>query len=115
MQRDASLDNLLDLNGQLLVIDQAGYWVKFIVHTVPPTAHKPHGLDYPLTLHGPDGKRLIGFDNAHAVAGSAKGAETNHRHRLGTIRPYAYSDAGPLLTAFWIEVESMMREQGVRT
>lgn len=38
--RDASLDNLLDLNGQVLVIDAAGYWVRFVVHQVPVTAQK---------------------------------------------------------------------------
>jgi len=30
-------------------------------------ARGPHGLKYSLTLHGPDGSRLIGFDNAHPV------------------------------------------------
>lgn len=52
---DPSLDTLLELDGQVLVIDEAGYWVKFVVHRVPSTADKPHGLDYTLTLHGPDG------------------------------------------------------------
>jgi hypothetical protein len=51
--RDASLDNLLDLNGQVLVIDAAGYWVRFVVHQVPVTAQKPHGLDYAMTMHAP--------------------------------------------------------------
>ncbi len=49
--RDSSLDTLLDLNGQVLVIDEAGYWVKFAVHKVPASTSKPHGLDYSLTLH----------------------------------------------------------------
>jgi hypothetical protein len=35
---------------------------------VPASAEKPHGLDYSLTLHGPDGEWLVGFDNAHPVA-----------------------------------------------
>ena len=46
--RDTSLDNLLDLHGQVLVIDAAGYWVRFVVHQVPVTAQKPHGLDLSL-------------------------------------------------------------------
>ena len=45
VRRDLSLDTLLDLDGQVLVIDEAGYWVKFIVHQVPETDDKPHGLD----------------------------------------------------------------------
>ena len=44
-RRDLSIDSLLDLNGQTLVVDDAGYWVKFVVHRVPVMADKPHGLD----------------------------------------------------------------------
>lgn len=112
---DPSLDTLLDLDGQVLVIDEAGYWVKFVVHQVPATADKPHGLDYTLTLHGPDGGRLVGFDNAHPVAGQGRELAKDHKHRLRTVRPYDYTDAGTLLAAFWQEVESVLREQGVWT
>ena len=117
MRRDPSLDSLLDLDGQVLVIDEAGYWVKFVVRQVPATADKPHGLDYTLTLHGPNGGRLVGFDNAHQVAGqrsSAPGAK-DHRHRLRTVGPYEYTNAGALVVAFWKEVESVMREKGALT
>ena len=82
---------------------------------MPATADKPHGLDCTLTLHGPDGKRLVGFDNAHQVAGQGRGAVKVHKHRLRTVRPYGYTDAGTLLAAFWQEVESVMREEGVWT
>ena len=81
-RRDPSLDTLLDLDGQVLVIDEGGFWVKFVVHQVPATADKPHGLDYALTMHGPDGSRLVGFDNAHSVAGQSKGAAKDHKHWL---------------------------------
>jgi hypothetical protein len=114
-RRDPSLDTLLDLDGQVLVIDEAGYWVKFVVHQVPATDDKPHGLDYTLTLHGPDGGRLVGFDNAHTVAGQRTGAVKDHKHRLRTVRPYDYTDAGALLAAFWKEVESVMREKEIWT
>lgn len=110
--RDPTLDALLDLNGQVLVIDDAGYWVKFVVTAVPVTAEKPHGLDYTLTLHGPGGVRLVGFDNAHAVAGRRRAAH-DHRHRLRTVRPYQYRQAAALLADFWAEVEAVMREKGV--
>ncbi len=113
-RRDPSLDALLDLDGQVLVIDD-GYWVKFVVHQLPAGPDKPHGLDYTLTLHGPSGARLVGFDNAHAAAGQGRGAAKDHKHRLHTVRPYAYTDAGTLLAAFWNEVESLMRERGVWT
>ena len=114
-QRDSSIDTLLDLNGQVLVIDEAGYWMKFVMHEVPASASKPHGLDYSLTLHGVEGDRLVGFDNAHPVAGRPRGAGYDHKHRLHTVRPHDYTDAAALLAAFWREVESVMRERGVWT
>lgn len=79
--RDPSLDNLLDLHDQVLVIDATGYWVRFVVNRVPVTEQKPHGLDYSLTLHAPDGTRLVGFDNAHPVKGK-RGMGHDHKHRL---------------------------------
>ncbi len=89
------LDVLLDLDGQVLVVDpDGGHWVRFLVTRVPASPEKPHGLDYSLTLHGPDGERLVGFDNAHPVAGQKHGEPQDHRHtpvKLGhqrTIRPY---------------------------
>lgn len=117
LRRDPSLATLLDLNGQLFVIDEAGYWVRFVVHQVPVTPGKPHGLDYTLTLHGPDSGRLVGFDNAHQDGGKRSRMPTarDHRHRLRTVKAYDYSDAGALLADFWKEVESVMREKGVWT
>ena len=111
--RDASLDTLLDLHGQVLVINETGYWVKFVVHQVPATTDKPHGLDYSLTMHGPDGSRLVGFDNAHPVAGQGRRAAKDHRHRLRVVKAYDYSDAGTLLEAFWKEVDSVLHEKGI--
>lgn len=110
--RDTSLDNLLDLHGQVLVIDAAGYWVRFVVHQVPVTAQKPHGLDYAMPMHAPDGTRLVGFDNAHQVEGKRR-AEHDHKRRLRTVKPYAYRDAPSLVADFWSEVEAVMREKGV--
>lgn len=112
IRRDASLDTLLDLHGLVLVIDDRGYWARFVVHQVPVTKEKPHGLDYTLTLHAPDGARLVGFDNAHKVKGERR-SEQDHKHRLRTVRPYDYTDAAALLTDFWAEVETVMREKGV--
>lgn len=114
MRRDPSLDTLLELHGQVMVIDPAGYWVRFVVTAVPATTRKPHGLDYTLTLHAPDGERLAGFDNAHTVLGATSGAN-DHRHRFKTIRPYVYRDCAALIEDFWRLVESVMRELGVWT
>ena len=113
VRRDSTLDTLLDLNGQVFVINEMGYWVKFVVRQVPMTTDKPHGLDYSLTMHSPDGGRLVGFDNAHQVARQGRGAAHDHKHRLRTVRPYDYSDAGALLEAFWKEVDSVLHEKGI--
>ena len=41
-QRDASLDTLLDLDGQVLVLDErGGYWVKFEVKRVISSKERP--------------------------------------------------------------------------
>lgn len=112
--RDPSLDVLLDLDGQVFVVDpDGGYWVRFVVTQVSVAADKPHGLDYSLTLHGPDGQRILGFDNAHRVARQRRGEPQDHRHRLGTVKSYEYHDAATLLNDFWEAVDVVLRERGV--
>jgi len=86
---------------------------RFVVTRVPVSAEKPHGLDYALTLHGPDGERLVGFDNAHPVAKQKRGEPQDHRHRLRTIKAYDYRDAATLLGDFWTTVDAVLRERGV--
>ena len=112
--RDPTLDVLLDLDGQVLVVDpEGGHWVRFAVRQVPVSPKKPHGIDYSLTLHGPDGERLVGFDNAHPAAGQKRGGPQDHRHRLRTIRAYEYRGAATLLADFWSTVDAVLRERGV--
>jgi len=112
--RDPTLDVFLDLDGQVLVVDpEGGHWVRFSVTRVPVSPEKPHGIDYSLTLHGPEGERLVGFDNAHPVARQRRGEPQDHRHRLRTIRPYDYRDAVTLLGDFWETVDAVLRERGV--
>lgn len=117
--RDPSLDTLLDLDGQVLVVDLAGrYWIKFVVKRIEPSPERPHGLNYSLTLHGEDGERLVGFDNAHPVRqsqgpGGHSLEQYDHKHRLRTIRPYEYQNAATLLADFWSEVDAVLKERGV--
>ena len=113
--RDPTFDVLLDLDGQVLVVDpNGGYWVRFIVTRVAPSPEKPHGIDYSLTLHGPDGERLVRFDNAllkqtsppapgtiarfihqgarkrmriHPVATQKRGEPQDHGHGCGRPEP----------------------------
>jgi hypothetical protein len=111
--RDTSLDALLDLHGQLLVVDEkGGHWVKFVVRRVPVTVDRPHGLDYSLTLHDASGQRLVGFDNAHPIRRSKANAK-DHKHRFETVKPYEYKDAATLLEDFWSEVDNVLRNRGV--
>jgi hypothetical protein len=117
--RDPGVDALLDLDGQVLVFDAKGeYWVRFSVQRVVATPERPHGLNYSLTLHGPDGGRLIGFDNAHPVREShgPRGKRSrgyDHKHRMGTVRPYRFRNAFILLEDFWAEVDAVLKEKGV--
>jgi len=67
MKRDPAIDSLLDLHGSIL--DQGdGYWIKIDAWLVDVSKDIPHGIRYSLTLHEPYGKRLLGYDNAHAVS-----------------------------------------------
>src|SRR6187397_2264682 len=112
--RDPGLDDLLLLDGEIFVADSAGkHFVKFVVKRVEPSADRPHGLSYSLTLHGEDGERLVGFDNAHPVAHQRRGEPQDHRHRLRSVRSYEYRDAATLLRDFWAVVDAVLRERGV--
>ena len=98
----------------MLVVDPNGnYWVRFVVTRVAVTPGKPHGLDYSLTLHGPDGGRFVGFDNTHPVGRQRRGEPQDHRHRLHRVKPYDYRDAASLLADFWSTVDTILRERGV--
>ena len=117
---DSSLDALLLLDGEVFFIDASGqHWVKFEVKRVEVSAERPHGLRYALTLHGANGERIVGSDNAHAITtgsgpGARKVAAFDHKHRLRAIRPYEYRDAASLLEDFWKAVESALAERGVK-
>src|ERR1035438_7636324 len=114
MERDPSLDLLLELDGQVLVIDpETPHWVGFTVRREVASEAKPHGLDYSLTLHGRNGERLVGFHNAHPLKrgwrpGGKTNPESDHKHRLKTVSPYQYKDAATLLADFWSMVDAVL-------
>jgi hypothetical protein len=119
VRRDPALDAMLDLDGVVSALGDspAPYWVKFVAKRVPATPERPHGLSYSLTLHDPEGRRVLGFDNAHAVReGSGPGVRTriayDHQHRGHRVRFYEYQDAGTLMIDFWAEVESVLTGKG---
>lgn len=114
IQRDHSLDGLIDQDGDIYFVDNEGHYsVRFRAKRVPVTTTKPHGLDYSLTLHGPDNRRIAGFDNAHPAP---RGLWTNpfdHSHRNKTVKPYEYTDAATLLEAFWSLVDEVLTARGI--
>lgn len=117
MQSVLGLETLLDLSGY--IIDQGGgFWVKVEAWQVPPTAAVPHGIRYALTLHEPYGKRIMGYDNSHAVkppkkfkfAGQRFAYDHKHRHVADKGIPYAFTDAHQLLADFFTEVDRVLEE-----
>lgn len=117
MREDHGIANLLDLHDQ--IIDQdGGYWVKIEAWRVEVTADVPHGVRYSLTLHEPYGKRILGYDNAHAVkprkkfkyAGQRLTYDHKHRHVNDKGVPYEFQDAQQLLIDFFNEVDRVLKE-----
>ncbi|WEK40770.1 MAG: DUF6516 family protein [Candidatus Brevundimonas colombiensis] len=110
---------LLDFDGARYLFDE-GYWVKIEVRQTDPTPQRPHGLSYSFTLHDPDGQRLLGFDNAHAVPPiggryKTKPVAHDHWHRTSKDkgRPYDFRSAFDLVQDFLSEVERILGERGV--
>jgi hypothetical protein len=90
--------------------------VKIMVRRVAPTPQRPHGLAYSFTLHDAEGRRLVGFDNAHQARGRrARPAAHDHWHRGAGDegRPYVFRSAFDLVQDFLNEVERVLRERGV--
>ena len=117
MQIDYTLNTLLDLN-ETVIDQEGGYWVKFEAWQVKPSEEVPHGIRYALTLHDKHGKRILGYDNSHAVklpkkykyAGQRLAYDHKHRHASDKGVPYEFKDAAQLLADFFAEVDSALKE-----
>ena len=117
MREDPGIATLVELHDQ--IIDQGnGYWVKIEAWRVAVTQDIPHGIRYSLTLHEPCGKRILGYDNAHAVkppkkfkyAGIRLPYDHKHRHVSDQGVPYEFRDAHQLLADFFSEVDRVFEE-----
>jgi hypothetical protein len=112
---DHSLENLLELNGERIVVDDSlGLWVKF---EIKETINRQQGIRYSLTLHNKNNKRIMGFDNSHEVEyGAKKGVSPSrtydhwHFDENDTGRPYQYTNAAQLIEDFWKEVDKRVKE-----
>lgn len=118
---DFGLGFLLSFDGRIHHLEK-GYWLKFVISRGEETKERPHGLYYAFSLHAPDGKWLVGFDNAHAVdpIGSRykrRPAAHDHWHRSEKDegRPYAFKDAETLIEDFFTEVERVLKARGIST
>ena len=118
--QEHTLAFLLDFDGRVHWYAE-GYFVKFEIKRVAPTAERPHGLRYSFTLHDPTGTRLLGFDNAHGVrhpgsAFIAREAAADHWHRNEDDpgRPYRFRNAAALVEDFLDEVGRVLELRGVR-
>lgn len=116
--KDNTVENLLELDGTRYVIDEhLGFWVKFEIKCIDPTNDRPHGIKYSITLHDRTNKRMMGFDNAHAVEyGGKKYVSPKrtydhwHRNENDDGQPYHYQNAGKLIEDFWKEVENILKK-----
>lgn len=102
---------LLSMDGQVYVMEK-GYWVKFEARSVKPTAERPHGIYYSMTLHDRNNTRILGFDNAHAVDTKKKGygarkVTFDHQHKQDVVTSYEYVSAAKLMEDFWSEVHAI--------
>jgi len=112
-REDASLDTLLDLDGEIFPMNN-GYWTKFAVFRVTPTEQIPHGIKYSLTLHDRNNIRVLGFDNAHAFKPkknryTARKITWDHKHKMKKVRPYEFASASRLIEDFWKDVETILK------
>ncbi|WP_395405277.1 DUF6516 family protein [Pseudoduganella sp. UC29_106] len=117
MNGDPVIDTLLDLDDS--VLDQGdGYWIKIEARQVEVSPAIPHGIRYSLTLHGPDGRRLLGYDNAHAIrpprklkySGRRLPFDHKHRHASDLGVPYEFKDAQQLLNDFFADADRILLE-----
>jgi hypothetical protein len=117
MSSDIGIETLIDLNGNI-VQQERGYWVEIHAWRVSTTALIPHGIRYALTMHDKSGKRVMGYDNAHAVklsgrfkfAGQVLPYDHKHRNISDKGVPYEFKDAYQLLSDFFTDVDRVLKE-----
>ena len=115
---DPSLSILLDLDGTNIGVGTR-HWVKIKAWVIEPDATRPHGIRYELTLHDAANRRILGFDNAHAVkrpggrfVEQPRAYDHLHRGAKDAGVPYSYVSAGKLVGDFWQAVFKALEELG---
>lgn len=113
MEAEPAMDVLLSLNGEVFPIGVDGHWTKFAAWEVEPSKFIPHGIKYSLTLHDKYNKRILGYDNAHAIKPKrkthlAKKITWDHKHYFHHVEAYEFESAAKLLEDFWKEVDVIL-------
>ncbi len=117
---DFGLETLLNLDGWTDEVG-GGFWVAVRAVRVAPDEARPHGIGYTLTLHRPDGQRLLGYDNAHqpdigsgpARKSRRRGRARDHRHFRGRVGWYDFKSPVKLMEDFWNDVQTILTEEGL--
>jgi hypothetical protein len=117
---DFGLEALVDLHGWTYEIG-GGFWISITAVRVPTDHGRPHGISYSPTMHGADGERVLGYDNAHqpdVESGPARrsrrsGKARDHRHFRGHVTRYAFETPEKLIEDFWSDVQRILDEEGV--
>jgi hypothetical protein len=114
---DQTLAYLLDLDGEEIIYD-GGYVARFRIQRIEATPERPQGISYALTFHAADGRRLLGYDNAHGVPHRGgrhveRQAAFDHWHRDETDegRPYRFTTAERLIADFFDEIARILKEK----
>jgi hypothetical protein len=81
------------------VVEPDGSLVEIKVWQVPKNLRQPHGFKYSL-VYIVDGKRLLGYDNAHG---------RDHRHIRAKGDPYTFSSPATLVEDFLRDLTDMQK------
>jgi hypothetical protein len=104
MRKDPGIATLVELHDQIIDQDN-GYWIKIEAWQVAVSQDIPHGIRYSLTLHEPYGKRILGYDNAHAVkppkSSSMRGLDCRMTISIGMLATRAFLTSFATLTSYW--------------
>jgi hypothetical protein len=115
---DYGLELLLGYHGRIMYLN-GGYFMKFEIRKTKTTPERPHGLSYSFTLHDEYNRRVIGFDNAHAVRPSGQSAKRSKTHdhwhttAIDKGRPYRFTDAAKLVADFFDASKRYLNTKGI--
>lgn len=105
---DFTLETLLDMDGDVYIYPSR-HWHKIEVRKLKREDNNfPQGIKYSLTLHAPNGERILGYDNAHVIAGEKMDKPFDHVHKKSRVVKYSYKNAAQLLTDFFNDINIIL-------